>query len=141
MLPSLSLRDADSVMLAEAQVRQLVLEAVNETTGGVDVLAPAVQASISAMREYQYNEALTTTRIRSVVTGGKVKVRHTRLLLVTDPPGTVTQADPDQYCTSKLVKPNWVKVVVAVGCAPALKLSVSVNTSMRLMIFEPLKAI
>ena len=45
------------------------------------------------------------TRIAVVVTVGKLNLRHTRLLPLTAPPGTVTQLEPFQVCTSKAVMP------------------------------------
>src|SRR5690348_6681036 len=71
------------------------------------------QASTSTRREYCSSALLTLTRIRVVVTGGKVTARLTRVLPLTLL--KVTQAVPFQPWTVKSVTPNWLKVRLSVG--------------------------
>ena len=40
-----------------------------------------------------------------MLTGANTNFRHTLLLPLTEPPGTVTQPEPSQYCTSNAVMP------------------------------------
>src|SRR4051794_25071574 len=84
--------------------------------------------------------AVTNTRIFEVSRGAKVNLRHTRLLLVTLPPGTGAQALPVQYCTSKFRSPYNVNVVAGVGSIGDWKLSWTENTSTSLRVFVPLKS-
>src|SRR5690349_1620468 len=84
--------------------------------------------------------AVTNTRIFVVASGANVNWRHTRLLFVTDPPGTSVHALPVQYCTSKLRNPYRLNVIVGVGLLGDWKLSCTENTSTSLMVLLPLKS-
>ncbi len=64
--------------------------------GGAAARVP--HASTSTSLERPASAALTRTRTLVVVTAGKVSLRHTELLFVTLPPGTVNHCAPSQYC-------------------------------------------
>src|SRR5438067_1832708 len=93
----------------------------------------AVHASTSVMRLQPSTEALQTTLIFVVAIGVKVTFRHTLLLPVTLPPGTVTHVLPSQYCTSKPVSPYKLKVIDSVGSTGLPGLSCTVKTSISLI--------
>src|SRR5262245_4765296 len=97
-------------------------------------------ASTSAMRLYPSTAPLTTTRIRDVVTAGKLTVRQTFWLPDTAPPATVSHCPPSQYCTLKEVNPYSENVCVAVGSTGAVKLSCTLKTRTSLMVFAPAKS-
>jgi hypothetical protein len=75
--------------------------------GGGGGRTTAVHASTSAMPGGvpSGDMPVMNTRILSVVMGGNVKRRQTRLLPVTLPPGTSAHAVPFQCCTWNVVKP------------------------------------
>src|SRR5688572_5586430 len=73
--------------------------------GGCASCVPHASTSTSRLRPP--SALLMTTRMRVVLTGWKVSFRHTLPLLVTTPPGTVTQPEPSQRCTSKTVTPYF----------------------------------
>ena len=62
--------------------------------------AAVPQASNSTMRATLSDEPVTTSLIFVVVMLVNVSFFHTRLLPLIEPPGTVAQALPVQYCTS-----------------------------------------
>ena len=70
------------------------------------------------MRLQLFLELLTTTRIFVVVMAANMNWRQALSLPVTLPLGTVTQAAPFQYCTSKSSIPSKLAEVLSVG-APA----------------------
>ena len=65
-------------------------------------------ASTSTKRLYEYKDSVTKTRMRSVLTAGKLKLLQTLLLPLTFPSCTVIQVVPFQYWTWYLVIPNRV---------------------------------
>src|SRR6266404_1214132 len=64
-----------------------------------------LHASTPTSRLQPSGEALVKTLILFVVMAAKLNCRHTLLLPLTLPPGTVTQLLPFQYCTSYPVTP------------------------------------
>src|SRR5258708_23296252 len=72
--------------------------------------------------------------------GENVNLRQTWLLPDTLPPGTSTQLDPFQYCTSKPVNPYELKVIVSVGSLGFDQLSCNVKTSISPIVWLPLKS-
>ena len=82
-------------------------EYVTVVAVGVGVGAPPalLHASTSAIRATPSTAAFTIILIFEVVTAENLIGFHTRLLLRIDPPGTVANALPFQYCTSKDVMP------------------------------------
>src|SRR4051812_24078146 len=87
------------------------------------VAALLAQASTSASSARGAAAALMVMRMRSVVRSAKVKRRHTLSLVVTAPPGMVSQLLPSQYCTTNSVMPYWLKVRSSVGVIGAAALS------------------
>ena len=80
------------------------------------------------------------TLIFAVCTGANVSFVHTLLLFAMPPPGTLTQLDPFQYCTSKLVTPYCEKVVCKVGSIGEPKLFCTVKTSISSTVRVPAKS-
>ena len=69
------------------------------------------------MRLHPPNDLLTTTRMLLMVSTAKLNLCHTRSLPVTLPPGTVCQAVPGQYWTSRSAMPYCVKIKASVHSA------------------------
>ena len=89
---------------------------VSVTVGGafaVPALVPNTSSSV--IRLQVFSAPCTRIRTRSVARGENVTLRHTRVLPLIDPPGTVCHAEPVQYCTSKAVNPYCVNVIDGVG--------------------------
>ena len=101
--------------------------------------------STSASRLYPSGEAVTWTRIRSVVTAGKMTGRQTRVFAVILPFVTVTHPVPvavhvaevgsEQYCTLKPVTPYLLNIVEAVGTTGVANASWIEKTSTSVIVF------
>src|SRR4051812_5192573 len=117
MLPpaSGSLAVAVRATVAGAVYVAPVIGAVSATVGGVLPPAAAVYASTSVTRLYPFSAFVIQIRIFDVLSTENVNCRHTSELPETVVPGTVAQALPVQYCTSKSRIPYCENVIVGVG--------------------------
>ncbi len=130
--------------MSEAGAANVAPEAglVSDTLGGTLIGGAVVtaQASTSAIRLYMFIALVTKMRIFEVEIGLKVTRRHTRLLAVTVPPGTVSHAEPVQYCTWKSRSPFRLNVVVGVGKTADVWTSGTVKISTSSIVLTSLKA-
>src|SRR5262245_3323183 len=101
MAPSLSLAVASMVSEGGAVNVASSIGLRIDTSGGRLPVAATPQASTSMTRLELFSACVMNTRILFVVIGVNNACFQTRLLFVTAPPGSGTQADPSQYCISK----------------------------------------